>query len=369
MDKYVCVVTNEVQGSLVPLLSRRADKCDVVLLVQHDMQRYVSYYLDLIRQVVATVELVHIAEHKYHKLRTAFSRLFSGWSDNATAQVNCTGAESLVLLALQEACSVHPCVELIHVDLRDRCITSLTRRTVSDLPACLTVPQLLLCGGYTTSTPVSSPVPKSLRMLCSSLVDHAAQYATALGTLNYYAAQAERRSEVLLDSPIAAMSPLWEVVHLFQQAGLLKYTGNSLVFESEENRLLVNGGWLEAYVHSVVYKLHCQGVITDYRVNAVVCSANGTKNELDIVFSANNILFVIECKTANLMQEKGAVPIYKLKSLIADLSGEDAEGMLVCYRNMDTRAVTRCEEYDMALLQSSQLANLEETLRNWIEKC
>ena len=109
---------------------------------------------------------------------------------------------------------------------------------------------------------------------------------------------------------------------LFVQAGYADYDQNQplrVLFRSEESRKRCNGTWIEEYVHAVLLRMFENGEIDDWcsdfyfyrnemdeKNEGIVkgYQLKDVKNEFDASFTARNRLFIIECKTSTMKEEK-----------------------------------------------------------------
>ena len=162
------------------------------------------------------------------------------------------------------------------------------------------------------------------REVAERVISLAARHGRALGRLNYLAASKEARSGLKVTLGDKEPDPsLREMLLEFEHAGQLHLNGQEVHFVSDEARVFVNGGWLEAHAYQVVADLRgTEPRISDVVMNLGVLHPNGTtRNEIDVAFLYRNTLHLIECKTANLADEgnsgddKATEALYKLESL------------------------------------------------------
>ena len=77
------------------------------------------------------------------------------------------------------------------------------------------------------------------------------------------------------------------------------------------------GGWLEEYVYNILYDLKPQG-ITDVQLNLQLISSQGTQNEFDVMFTYENALYFVECKSLDQEHDKEQDILYKVGALQTD---------------------------------------------------
>ncbi len=234
----------------------------------------------------------------------------------------------------------------------------------------------LLAYGAEIKSEGTLGVPPAYQQLAEHLIQEIEKYDRAIATLNWYAAAAGST----LESPVLQPDHLqWEafrdMLANFEQAGVLRIANSRLVFPDEIARTFVNGGWLEQHVYVQVQKLRKrQPLIQDVKQGLQVVRntpRGNVENELDVVFLANNRLFLVECKTRRFHPDKGmggpgTEAIYKLDTLKELLGGLHGQGMLISYLPMREADLTRAHDLGIRICQGKQLQNLAHLLDHWI---
>lgn len=80
----------------------------------------------------------------------------------------------------------------------------------------------------------------------------------------------------------------------------------------------LTGGWLERFCFNELNELKEQGIFDDIGVNVRVRSMEA-ENEFDVLFTYNNNLYMIECKSLNQGHDTETDILYKISALQADL--------------------------------------------------
>lgn len=220
-------------------------------------------------------------------------------------------------------------------------------------------------------------VSRKLRELCNTLIGNIERFEQALSSLNYYAAQTGgppfRSPDIGTD--MNKNHNFWRLVELFEQANLLQKDGAGLLFEDEQARFIVNGGWLECYAYACCLNIKKPSVLQDAAKSVVVEKDTGrgrVKNELDVALLKDNRLHILECKTERMSAAKAArvksdAVLYKLDSIRDNLGGLQARAMLVSARRLKTHHLNRARTLKIALCCHSDLKYLEEKLNDWIK--
>lgn len=76
----------------------------------------------------------------------------------------------------------------------------------------------------------------------------------------------------------------------------------------------LTGGWLEEYCFNEIFKLSGK-YIDDVAINISPLNKEGTTNEYDVMFTKDNALYFVECKSLDQSAEKGTSDLYKIGAL------------------------------------------------------
>lgn len=212
-------------------------------------------------------------------------------------------------------------------------------------------------------------VPPAIQKLTSQLLASIDRYANELGALNYLANQADNpRLNTKIDHTRQARPMLWELLELFENAGICRLDGRLISFPSEQERFIANGGWLEVHAYAACSQLKQKFDIQDVARNITIqrhpAGKTAVKNEIDAGLIHANRLHLIECKTKHL--EKDANMLYKLDSLRDLMGGLQGRAMLVSFNNLDKASRARARELNIALCCHSDLKHLQQHLANWL---
>ena len=146
-------------------------------------------------------------------------------------------------------------------------------------------------------------------------------------------------------------------------------TGNRVVFADDNRRAFAKGGWLEHYVFRVVTGLTGEIGIRDKAANLELTDMGGVKNELDVAFMTRNRLFVIECKTARMDQEKypkANDTLFKLAEVCRRVGGLGTRGLLASYRPLRDAEKRLAGALGIELVCGADLARLDEKIKTWV---
>lgn len=235
---------------------------------------------------------------------------------------------------------------------------------------------LMAYGADTVNETHKGGVPRSLRDLTAELIEHIEAYAPALGSLNYYAARANnpRLRSPEIDGNFNGHHAFWSLVELFEHAGLLRQERRRLVFNDEDARFIVNGGWLELHAYACCLNLKKSLGIQDVGHSIEVTRRQGSDtvpNEMDVALLRDNRLYLLECKTKLLKggdrhHDEGAEVLYKLDSLRDLIGGLQAKAMLVSFNRLKSHNRHRARELNIEYCCHRDLKFLEERIEQWL---
>lgn len=157
----------------------------------------------------------------------------------------------------------------------------------------------------------------------------------------------------------------------FKKQPIQKTHDVAFLFPGLEDVEFISGGWLEEYVFYTVTSLY----VTDARMGVEVkwdtASSKYPINEYDVVFTHNNRLFLIECKTKRFEGADRASfndePIYKLENLRDAVGGVYGKGMLVSYQRLTDAQKRRLSANKLSYCDSTDLKNLKSRITQWIK--
>lgn len=103
---------------------------------------------------------------------------------------------------------------------------------------------------------------------------------------------------------------------LFQKAGFTyqENTYSKHLGQSEINYL--TGGWLEEYCYNEILQFKGRGI--DDVVTGIVPEAETRKNEFDVMFTKDNALYTVECKSLDQNDDTKTEALYKIAALQKD---------------------------------------------------
>lgn len=385
----LCLVSAQATPNLLPLLDEAWRPNKVVLACSAPMKTRALALRAVVQTKAQGIEVILLDlpdAYNYAALSDTFLNFLAEHEQEDIA-LNVTGGTKLMAVAAQEAFReagkpvFYVSVETDEVLL----IGASSDKPVAPLRAKLKVHEMLRAHGYQVTTQAPPQISRDLRDLTARLIDHVASSGRALGTFNALARVArDANLKAELNEDQRDSRALGDIIALFEDAGLLRQVGNTLIFKNEDSRVFANGGWLEAHVFEALQSLRAQHeALTDVALGVRVqfesaqgSAASNDKNEIDVAFLYRNTLHLIECKTANLALQgasgdhnKATEAIYKMESLLK-LGGLRTKGMVVDYRGQfasDPANQKRAQEADIAIVSGVQLKDLKGLIsRKWL---
>ncbi|WP_031431977.1 Card1-like endonuclease domain-containing protein [Methylomicrobium agile] len=197
--------------------------------------------------------------------------LLAQYPDGGIA-LNATGGTKLMSIAAYEAFrSCELPIYYIHPE-QDRLLWLSPGKPAQDLADCLRLKDYLMAyGAEKVEIPEPAGVAEPIRRLTRQLIADIDRYASELSTLNYLALNADNpQLTVEIDSGPQSRPHLWELLDLFEQAGLCRINGHSLKFVDAQARFTANGGWLEMFAYAECLGLKKASGIQDIACNITI---------------------------------------------------------------------------------------------------
>jgi hypothetical protein len=148
---------------------------------------------------------------------------------------------------------------------------------------------------------------------------------------------------------------------------------NNLHISTPENIFFCHGGWLEEYVYWTIKDLNRKHL--DVALNVKVAwdgkGKQTTHNEFDVLFTYDNRLHLISCKTSNPEREtdtgdKATETLNELDTLADRAGGLFGRAMLVSARKLRDVDRERAKKMKIELVDGHNVLRLKEHIQNWL---
>ena len=371
---HVYLVSAQATPNITPALDSGARPEKVVLVVSPDMEKQAEWLSDVLKSAAGVKVMFWRINHPWNisHIQDRILDLITELDDESIA-LNATGGTKPMSIGAYEVFrSAGKPIFYVHPE-RDELVWLFPSQQPSHrLADRVKIPHFIRSYGGSVVSKGSLVVPPSYREFANTLINNIEQYERSLGTLNWYANSAERSltSEPVHDSAIRNQG-FRELLGQLSDLNMVSLVNGRLKFSSEEARFFANGGWLEQYVLSTLNSLKKElPSIQDTATSVEIVRGDGVKNELDVVFLADNRLYIIECKAKNFKAgsaTSGADTLYKLDSLADAVGGLKASALLVSYRPLGNYDMNRAREMGVTVFQGDLLKSLRVHLRRWIQ--
>ena len=369
---HLILVSAQPIPNLPPVFDDNLRPQKVVMLVSPDMQERSKALENICKPRGISVERCLI-ENPWDadRIRDQVEDLLLTQYPDGGIALNATGGTKLMSIAAYEAFrSCQLPVFYVHPE-HDRLIWLAPKLPDVDLSDRLKLEDYLMAYGSPVNRLDRTGVIEPIRQLTQQLLTDFERYANELGTFNYLALKAgnpQLTSEIEFGPQSKPL--LWELMELFEIAGLCQINGHSLRFTDEDARFTANGGWLEMHAYALCLNLKKACSIQDVACNIILNRQQAghvvLKNEIDIGLIKANRLHLIECKTQRFKDDKDANVLYKLDSLRDLMGGLQGRAMLVSFNPLDKASRARAKELNIQLCCQSELRNLQHHLQTWL---
>lgn len=371
MKIHFCLVSNQTLPNFLPVLDPKSKPDRVLLLVTPEMKAVADHLMDVFRENGCAAKNIFVSDaYNMLEIEKAVLDALAEAGQQGDVILNATGGTK-IMMAAAYAVFRELGLPVFYIDtMNKQRIEMLPKYRLEALPDLMTVKRYLKVYGYRLSDSAAVQIRPEVITLAETLIAKSKKYNQVIGTLNWLAKDAEERkgNKAELSPGAAAKKDLSALIQLFEEAGLLSRSGSRCVFADEKARQITKGGWLELYLAHIAKRLKKEGKITDFYCNACIQSSGGSRNELDLVFSAHNRLHIVECKAKNMTAETGKADdaTYKLETLRDLVGGTFGRAMLVSYGSLRDVDRKRCKEYGIRVVEGEELVRLREKLLAWI---
>jgi len=369
---HVLLVSAQAAPNLLPALDPALKPGEAVLIVTAKMKDRADALESVLRETgIRTTRVPLDNEHDYGAIEASLVQVANEREGQRIA-LNVTGGTKLMALAAQSVAQAWNW-PVFYVDVdTDEVIWLADERGRQPLARQLRLRHYLQGYGFRVENGIQRPQPSSRHTaLVQTLITQIGSLETALSQLNWLAQLAEdaARLDVTLTPQQLDSRSLDALLRNFEEAGVLRVTGDKVNFIDANELAFAKGGWLEHYTYRAVEALSGELGIRDKAANLLVVNELGVKNELDVAFMARNRLFIIECKTARM--DKPEAPkandtLFKLAEICRRVGGLGTQGMLASYRQVRESEKRLAKALGIALVCGPELARLKEKLKTWV---
>ncbi|PIE66305.1 MAG: hypothetical protein CSA26_01290 [Desulfobacterales bacterium] len=377
MKTHICLVSDQPLPNVIPALHEKIDH--IVLLSSPEMIKNRNLLQRFFKERNVKVSLFEIDAYDFN-LTLAVCKKMLDDNNGEDLTLNLTGGTKMAALAAWQQCWFSTKkVRIIYVDTANRLLHELGDHLTSELlPAnLLTVKEYLVCFGkkMLKNEEKKSRREKKRRQATAELASFLVHNPNLQRKINRIVSEYENQSKKRTASPYLYIDP--EVLGkkgerfctILLKTGIgTKGLDGGINLNSEKDRFYVGGGWLEEFVYDQIDEQRIPDIDLHMNVHIAwlqqegktVQNSNGpTTNELDVVFTWQNRLHVISCKTSAIDQiggkVKGKDALYELDSLHAKIGGTYARAMLVSVHSLNTASRKRAQDMGIEIITGPEL--------------
>lgn len=371
MKTHVCLVSDQLIPNVLPVMREKPER--VILLTTGKMQNKAALLRDFLQRRGASVASQPIDAYDFASTLAACREVIDRCGPKGDITLNVTGGTKVAALAAYQSFYFDNC-RIIYMDTDNGQLLELGDQTAAHPFAdnLLKVRDHLALYGKTAFAPNAET--RSLEevrngrantsLLCSLFLHN----PEVLHSINGQLARQVQSNIPQLD--FAGMDePGVQVYDLLVQTGVAEPADSTrLCVPDRANRFYLHGGWLEEYVFNTVADMQLAGMDSQLNVgiewNADVTGRKRTTNELDVLFTHQNRLHVISCKTSRLDEEtsEGRGALYELDSLHTSAGGLFARAMLVSFHKLKEHDARRAKDMRITVVEGDDIRRLREIM-------
>ena len=370
---HVCLVSAQPIPNLIPLKITALAPERVILLVSPDMKVQAGRLVRVIGDWKIAVEKVPVKPFDLESMGATCATLLHKYRGDEIT-LNVTGGTKLMALAAFETFRAQG-KPILYVDTQHHAIRTLSpEQETRAFESVLGVePYLAAYGQHVVGSARATPGVTGHQLSIKQLVDGVTTFELALGALNRHVAPLRGVTSFPLEKEIPqedfARPNFEKLLSLFVSGGVLRLKNRRLTFQNRAAVEFISGGWLEEYVFGVVSGLSPTDVRMGVNVEWDQRGRRPTTNEYDVIFTAHNQLYMIECKTKRFegkdKEESAADPIYKLDCLKDAGGGLFGRGMLVSDKRLTDEQKDRLKANKLEYCDGPGIRELARKIEAW----
>ena len=372
---HICLVSAQPIPNLIPLKMEELRPGKVINLVSPDMQVRAGRLKKIANEWGISVEEKQISPYDLASARDTCLSLLAEHEDDDVV-LNVTGGTKLMALAAFEVFREGD-RQIIYVDTQNEMV-----QVISPEPHTIPFRSLIKVKPYLAAYGQTIKYDRTYREMVSqnkqvvdTLVKNSPKYESAISIMNGYAAPLRVKRIFPQGKPIddrhREIPEFMELILLLEDKKILCLQEGKIVFPELSAVEFLSGGWLEEHVFDVVSSIPYSDARMGVKVEWGQSGSTPTTNEYDVVFTRNNRLYLIECKTKRFAGSdlEGSTEdlIYKLESLKDAAGGLYGKGMLVSYRKLTDAQKRRLKLNGIEYCDGLELKNLQAKLKAWVK--
>lgn len=357
---YICLVSDQPVPNMIPVFMNHFRPNKVFLIKTKDR----SLQSERLKEIFSKYK-IEVAEEltdpmDYKTTGNIVEKIKSSNNDDELI-LNITGGTKMMSIGAFEA-FVRSCErnhKVIYIDTFHRVVKEIFPESRDiDFDNSITIEDYLISYGYKIKSS-SDPNLFDYRLQndLNNCIVELVEFSGYLGRLINESVKSSLYVRVPAD--IMRSQSFTKVLRLFERYSFIDVRDNNINFLKTENFGFITGGWLEFFVYNKIRSILSDG--SNVKLNAVL-SSDEVENEIDVIFTYMNQLYLVECKSG-----KWDRNIYKMDSLIRNTGGSFGKGMLVVLDNITPNMKSRIRNSNIVFVDKNNIKNISKLIKDWIK--
>ncbi|HRH92576.1 MAG TPA: DUF1887 family CARF protein [Agitococcus sp.] len=382
MITHICLLSEQPSPNICPLFDDRIKPDEITLLVTPQQIKRVNDVETVLKKRHIKVNIVHIASaFDAEAVQAQVETLINNQKKlgNKTL-INATGGTKPMSIGAFLAGFNHD-IPVFYVNNDELTWLHNPQKDEGfEIAERLKLEDFLRMHGLELKTKQQSKISQNLNELTNYLIRHPdlSPSIRQINRIASYCIEDNQLNYLFTDKELANQT-LQATLDKFVDAELIKLKGHKLSFSNITACRWCAGLWLEDFVYQQldILKKLPELQIQDLAESVEVIYANKARsqsekvdNEIDVIFLADNRLYVIECKTkvySGKTSNNASEAIYKLATLKRELGGSQAKAMFVSYYPVRDEDKRRADLLGVEICTGRQLQELSSRLKKWIK--
>ena len=372
---HLCLVSNQPIPSLTPLIDKELGTDEVLLIAAPDRCEHATWLYHALGYYGIRAEIIMLRDgYSLPLLREDFALLREQLPPPVA--INLTGGTKLMTLAAWETFNSRGDVHY-YVNINTDAIDWLrpdgrAPHLIAD--RLLIEPYLIAWGAFLDPKvpPQRDAVPESRRELAYKLLA-SKQLRDASSQLRDLL-QGSSKDDTFQTTNVGTQLRL--LLRPLEQGGVIHRHERGYRFSYTHGRRFVDGCWLEEAVFEILRELArkdrlIHDVVLNLKFHRAGSLQDSLVNEIDVACLRNNTLYLIECKTGQMVSSGAGMSvaeqaIHKLDASKNAIGGLRSRALLVSQRGVSPTVRKRAAEKDIAIIDGDAITALAEHLREWM---
>jgi hypothetical protein len=376
---HVCLVSDQTIPNILPVVALKPDELLLLTTSQMEAKGKSDHILACLKGIGLDYDARHHKIEVVEDSITDCQRKLSVWMsgrEDADFVVNLTGGTKIMSIAAFEQFKDYGS-KMFYIPIgRNEMVNIFPKRSSNQI---LPLTQRLKVDDYLAAYGLTSLNHAKLPMMKQDALDRkeiaawiAATYPKLRNLLFWLGGSLRKhrndRKPYLLKGGFSdANGPEHD---LLQRMGFT-VQGDQIEKELKKSEIqFLTGGWLEEYCFNELNTLHGKG-IDDLVIGITIKNPKGTSNEFDVMFTRDNALYTVECKSGDQQDDKSTDALYKVAALqkefglrVGSFFVSTSPHIFDENGNVKTSITARAEQFTTTVVAPDQVAYFGKILRD-----